>query len=256
MEDYLSFHPGHGTRHMDAFAQLAKHPEMNLEALMEYATQWRPNNGSHAFFLQRASAAQFRAWLPALQTIDLNGQGLSAFPDALRHVPEVEHLLLPINDIKALPEWLPALHRLQSLHLGNNPLRKLSPVISDLFALRDLQLARSEIEDISGIHKAPALEKLGLGFCSGIQAESLRYLPHSLTDLDLSGTTIDAFPAEAHGHVHLSVLRLRYATRMDPSRLQDFLFSLPKLREIHVDKHFRLPQQSIPPQAGLKIMNA
>jgi Leucine-rich repeat (LRR) protein len=69
-------------------------------------------------------------WGSRTRTLDLERLGLTAVPDGIRDLHDLEDLDLGYNEIKELPSWIGTLTELKGINLESNLLRELPPQLA------------------------------------------------------------------------------------------------------------------------------
>ena len=80
--------------------------------------------------------------------LDLSGLALTAVPNSLRKVSNVELLSLHHNKIKEIPSWIDELSGLKALAIGRNPLTALPSTIGKLRKLIFLNIENCQLEKL------------------------------------------------------------------------------------------------------------
>src|ERR1035437_5723190 len=57
--------------------------------------------------------------------LNLSGLRLKAVPEAVRELERLEHLLLSVNELYTLSDWVARIPQLKTLDLSGNPLQEL-----------------------------------------------------------------------------------------------------------------------------------
>jgi internalin A len=87
--------------------------------------------------------------LTQLQSIDLSHNQLTALPESLGKLTQLQELHLSHNQLTALPESLGQLKQLQELGLSINPIASLPRTIGALQNLKSLMLAQTNLKNIT-----------------------------------------------------------------------------------------------------------
>jgi Leucine rich repeat/Lipopolysaccharide kinase (Kdo/WaaP) family len=158
--------------------------------------------------------------------IDLSA-GLEALPDELLALADsLEVLNLSGNRLKALPHWLPRLHRLKVVFCSDNPFTELPEVLGDCPAL---EMVGFKACSITCVHEASLPRQLRWLILTD---NALQALPASLGErprlqkLMLAGNRLEALPEGLAGAVRLELLRIS-ANRF--KGLPHWLTALPRL---------------------------
>jgi Leucine-rich repeat (LRR) protein len=141
--------------------------------------------------------------------LSLGGLGLTALPERVRRLTDLEVLDIRRNHIVELPEWLQGL-RLREIHwLGNGPVR-IPPWLPNLRRLEFLNIGRAE----------------------GIQGLSILGEAKSLRQLWLEEMTVGEVPASLRGAAHLKKL---YFIRTALTSLPDWIGEWTALETLDLD---------------------
>ena len=85
----------------------------------------------------------------AVTRLDLSGQGLTMFPDAIDSLPNLKNLCLAHNQIAELPESIGDFKKLENLNLAFNKLTKIPDTIGRLTRLCSLNLSHNKLIELS-----------------------------------------------------------------------------------------------------------
>jgi predicted DNA-binding WGR domain protein len=168
--------------------------------------------------------------LTALTDLRITSAGLTALPEAIGNLEQLECLVLDHNQLTTLPEAIGRLGRLSRLDARGNRLERLPDSIGDLVALESLDLRDNKLSGLpESIGRLARLEDLDLS------DNALTALPESLgalgalEKLDLSDNPLTRLPESIGG--------LRALTELDLDdvpleALPDGLCDCTKLREL------------------------
>ena len=141
--------------------------------------------------------------------LDLSTLGLTALPDSLGQLTQLQHLDVSDNGLRALPKALGQLTDLSLLEVSGNRLTELPRSLEMLTKCKRLHLYRNQLERlpefIGNLHE---LESLALA------SNPLHYLPESvsglanLKSLSLAGTAMTGLPESLRGLTGLEYLAL------------------------------------------------
>ncbi|PZO41190.1 MAG: GTPase [Pseudanabaena frigida] len=125
-------------------------------------------------------------------SLDLSNQNLTAFPDEMFELPNLQFIDLSNNSLREIPEAISMFTNLQSLNLSFNSLSTIPDSIMRLTNLQSLNLGYNSLSAIpDSIMRLTNLQSLNLGY------NSLSAIPDSITRLtNLSYLNLDDNPIE------------------------------------------------------------
>ena len=142
--------------------------------------------------------------------LDLGGMKLTALPESLGQLTQLQTLHLTGNQLTALPEWLGQLTQLQTLHLSVNQLTALPEWLGQLTQLQELYLSDNQLTALpESLGQLTQLQALHL---SGNQLTALPESLGQLTQLqtlNLSGNQLTALPESLGQLTQLQQLHLQ-----------------------------------------------
>ena len=144
-----------------------------------------------------------------ITNLSLTGNELRAVPDNVRELGRLESLVLADNPIEELPDWLAELHQLTSLGLGKTSLRALPESVGALSHLSGVLLNNNEFDQVP-----PVFKNLSDLTTLRLDHNGITELPDWITTLDkleelnLEGNEIAALPDNLGDLKNLRVLRL------------------------------------------------
>lgn len=171
-----------------------------------------------------------------LTEVDLTDNDLTAFPEVLCKLPELEVLYLNNNSITQIPISIGQLTSLTSLSINNNKIRDVSLKIGKLVRLRSLFASNNLISELpESIYCCMALYEMNLSF------NSLKRLPGTiggLTNLiELECSQNPELRTWPDTFSNLFSLRYLRAASCDFSRFPDHMERLTSLRSINLDRN-------------------
>jgi internalin A len=113
------------------------------------------------------------------RTLDLTQLGLTALPESLKHLHDLEVLDLWNNHIQEIPSWISSLRKLNAVRLSDNRLRTLPREVAALHELQILYLSGNQLRTIPEELRLLPLTELALNDNPDLQ------LPESLRTTDL-----------------------------------------------------------------------
>jgi internalin A len=135
--------------------------------------------------------------LTQLQSLDLSNNQLTALPEWLGQLTQLQSLNLSFNGLTALPEWLGQLTQLQSLGLSHNRLTALPESLGQLTQLQKLVAFFNKLDTIpKGIGRLAKLKELS------VSCNQLTSVPpwigglQNLTELYMTQNKIERLPDE------------------------------------------------------------
>lgn len=145
-----------------------------------------------------------------MQSLDLSSNELTALPESLRQLKQLQHLVLSDNKLTTfLPEWLGQLTQLQSLYLSYSKLTTLPKWLGQLTQLQVLDISFTRLMVVPDwLGKLTQLKMLRL------RGNRLATLPESLGEftqlksLDLTGNQLTDLPPLLAQLEHLKKLDL------------------------------------------------
>jgi Leucine-rich repeat (LRR) protein len=139
--------------------------------------------------------------LSQLEELDLSGNQLNTLPEAIGQLSQLEELDLSGNQLSTLPEAIGRLSQLEELNLSGNQLSTLPEAIGRLPQLQMLDLHGNQLSTVpEAIGRLPQLQKLDLSNNQlSTLPEAIGRLPQ-LQMLDLHGNQLSTLP-EAIGRL-------------------------------------------------------
>jgi internalin A len=167
--------------------------------------------------------------------LDLGGLGLTALPEALGRLTQLQRLNVSHNQLTALPEALGQLTKLQELDVSRNQLTSLPEALGQLAQLQELEALGNQLTSLpEALGRLAQLQRLYVPF------NQLTALPEALgrltllQELDVRGNQLTALP-EALGR--LTLLQELDVSRNQLTSLTEALGSLTKLQELNVSRN-------------------
>jgi small GTP-binding protein len=144
-------------------------------------------------------------------SLDLSNQNLTAFPDEIFELPNLQFINLSNNSLSEIPENISMLTNLQSLNLSNNQIVEISKEIIHLTNLNLLNLSANQIKEIpESISQLSNLETLGLA------GNEIAEIPEVITQLTnlcflyLDSNQITKIPEVISSLINLQFLHLSF----------------------------------------------
>lgn len=127
--------------------------------------------------------------------LDLSALGLTAVPEEIRTLRQIDELNLNGNSLRDLPPWFGELTNIEFLSVADNPLPRVPETICDLTSLEGLNL--SGIDPLILPDRMTRLKRLSIFYMEGCGLESipavLEWLP-KIRSLGLSQNHLSALP--------------------------------------------------------------
>ncbi len=162
--------------------------------------------------------------------LDLSGRGLTKLPKQIRHLTNLQELVLTRNQLTLLPKSIGQLTNLQTLSLAVNRLTSLPESIGQLTNLQTLRLANNQLTLLpESIDQLTNLQRLSL---AGNQLTSLPELIGQLTNLQrlsLAGNQLTSLPESIGQLTNVQTLSL---TGNQLTSLPESIGQLTDLREL------------------------
>ncbi len=185
--------------------------------------------------------------LEELQGLDLSGNDLTALPDSIVHLKQLRRLDLSENSLTTLPEFMGQLKELQGLDLAGNGLTTLPDFIGHLTQLQGLYLSRNKLtslpDSIVHLKQLQGLNLSGNGLTP--VPDSIGHL-QQLQELYLSGNGLTSLP-DFIGH--LTQLQGLYLSRNKLTVLPDSIGRLEQLQQLflHGNEALGIPPEILGP---------
>ncbi len=162
--------------------------------------------------------------------LDLSGLGLTAIPDTLSYLTNLQALDLSGNQIAVIPDSLSCLTNLQSLFLSDNLITSIPDSLSRLTDLQWLSLSGNQVTAVpDSLSRLANLQELDLsGNQITVIPDSLSRLAN-LQELDLSGNQITVIPDSLS---RLADLQRLYLPGNQITAIPDSLSRLANLQEL------------------------
>ena len=167
--------------------------------------------------------------------LNLGRMQLTALPESLGQLTQLQTLNLNNNQLTTLPEWLGQLTQLQTLILSNNQLTALPKSLGQLTQLQTLELSRNQLTALpESLGLLTQLQKLHLG------NNQLTALPESLGQLtqlhwiSIENNQLTALP-ELVGQ--LRILTQLYASRNRLKTLPEAVGQLTQLKGLYASRN-------------------
>jgi Leucine-rich repeat (LRR) protein len=77
--------------------------------------------------------------------LNLSGLRLKAVPEAVREHERLEHLLLSVNELYTLSDWVARIPQLKTLDLSGNPLQELPVSLAEAMGLQSLNVSGTRL---------------------------------------------------------------------------------------------------------------
>jgi Leucine-rich repeat (LRR) protein len=171
-----------------------------------------------ALTMQVQTVPVYISTLCALHKLDLSGSKITALPDTLRHLVELEELVMNwCKSLTALPTVVCKMHSLRVLSIRSTMLQELPEEIGGLVKLCDLDLDQSLLLQSlpPSCSRMVCLQRLRLAGCQSLLAcpEVVGQLL-GLTHLDMNGNVFTELPESLGNLSRLRVLFLQYSHRL------------------------------------------
>jgi internalin A len=179
--------------------------------------------------------------------LDLYGLGLSALPEAIGQLSQLEKLSLSVNQLSMLPEAIGQFSQLEMLSLSGNQLSTLPEAIGQLSRLQELYVSDNQLSTLpEAIGKLSQLQEL---YLSNNQLSTLPEAIGHLSQLHvlhLSNNQLSTLP-EAIGH--LSQLQELDLSNNQLSTLPEAIGHLSQLQELDLSGNpgLSLPHEVLGP---------
>ena len=164
--------------------------------------------------------------------LDLSASQLTALPDSLGQLTQLQELNLRDNQLTALPDWLGQLKQLQRLDLAGNQLTALPDWLGQLKQLQELYVARNRLTALpDSLGKLTQLQRLDLA------VNQLTALPDSLgrlTQLQEAYLLNNQLTALPDSLGKLTQLQELYLLNNQLTALPDSLGQLAQLQVLHL----------------------
>ena len=163
----------------------------------------------------------------------LSFKELTALPDSLFELIQLESLVLSGNELEYLDERIGQLENLKMLDLSGNKLRELPSTLTELAQLNHLDLASNQLNQLPD--SMGQLRNLTLLDCFG---NNLEFLPASigecknLVELKLGENDLRFLPDSLGDLLHLNALDVSFN---ELSKLPHSLIKLHRLQELHLN---------------------
>ena len=188
-----------------------------------------------------------------MQSLNLSRNQLTALPESLGQLTQLQSLDLGGNQLVALPDWLGQLTQLEDLNPSGNQLTALPESLAELAKLRRLNLFSNKFDSLPDwVSQFISLESLGVG------NNPLRHLPESLSrcqkleELDLGDHAGGCILGELPTFIrHLPRLEVLYAHACGLRSIPEWLGELSKLRILSLEQNPLNPELAAAYKGGL-----
>ncbi|MDZ7991329.1 MAG: leucine-rich repeat domain-containing protein [Nostoc sp. EfeVER01] len=164
--------------------------------------------------------------------LDLSNMELTALPEAIASLTQLQKLNLSHNQLSELPEAIASLTQLQRLYLDNNQLTELPEVIASLTQLQKLNLSHNQLSELpEAIASLTQLQRL---YLDNNQLTELPEAIASLTQLqqlNLSNNRLTQLPEAI---ASLTQLQQLYLDNNQLTTLPEAIASLTQLQKLNL----------------------